>query len=102
MSEVAPRKTNPRDFSFKGGLKTNFIDGSIGFVAEARARYRLLMTFLRYDPSKRTSIIGMEYPLQGGMLVQVRHESSHAVASLEGMDLRATGHRDTVKLLYQF
>lgn len=101
-SEVTPRKTNPGDFSFKGGFKTNFIDGSIGFVAEAQARYRLLTAFYRFDPGKRTSVIGMEHPLRGGMLVQVRHESSHAAASVEGLDLQATGRLESVKLIYQF
>lgn len=101
MSDVLPRKTEQSDFSFKGGLKTNFIDASISFVAEAKARYRKLTTVYRLDFAKHTSIVGLEYPL-AGMLVEFRHESGHAASAFDRPDAPTGGSSDWIKLVYYF
>lgn len=100
-SGLSRRKKNS-DFSFKGGLKTNFIDGSVGFVAEAQARYLKLTTFYRFDLSKSINIVGMEYPLGGGMVMQYRHESTHTSGAADGFAVAGTGAFQSIRLIYQF
>lgn len=99
-SGLSRKKNN--EFSFKGGLKTNFIDGSIGFVAEAQARYRTLTTFYRFDLSKSINIVGMEYPLGGGMVMQYRHESTHSSGEADGFAVAGSGAFQSLRLIYQF
>ncbi len=102
MSSVKPKKADDV-FSFNGGLKTNFTEGTVSVVGEAKARYNSVNSFYRYNPGKHSSIVGMEYPLQGGMLLQFRHESNYTSQdSPEGFIVQSKASVQMLKLIYQF
>lgn len=101
MSSVKPRKAGDV-FSFNGGLKTNFTDGAVSVVGEAKARYNTVTSFYRYNPNKHNNIVGMEYPLQGNMVLQFRHESSYTSGSSEEFIAQNKASVQMLKLIYQF
>ncbi len=102
MSAVKPRKADDV-FSFNGGLKTNFTEGVVSVVGEAKARYNSVTSFYRYNPGKHNNIVGMEYPLQGNMVLQFRHESNYtSQGSPEGFIVQNKANVQMLKLIYQF